>query len=371
MKTIEENTTKATYWEAPFKYLPHQSEEIVQNWYKARAYVLSMLKDQLDPSVSRPKRWHFIVNGDSALMLSVVRHLALYAHFIHSEENTTITIVSQKRAAEIEAELKKEEYLCNLPDYCPLTIYDKAKNPDSYLDLNLDIALEVVKKYSGDAYVITEEKVLSWIADQKQEDIFHIDTRKAIYASETYNLGARIDNILYEDINSAKRYSKALDAFKYNVLENKKIKLQLIDKDKWESDIFAVKCGLSNVFCADCFELREAEITYLARKEEKSEYETRLTHIGELAHCEHNRWMVEKLILGYKPLGKDEIFTYEHLFGKQRKAYLKNLKTKESSPMHLDICSNKDLRRIDPDNMKYDSFLMLAMPMILAAVTKA
>lgn len=371
MKTIEENTTKATYWEAPFKYLPHQSEEIVQNWYRARAYVLSLLKDQLDPSVSRPKRWHFIVNGDSALMLSVVRHLALYAHFILSEENTTISIVSKKKADEIETELKKEEYLCNLPDYCPLTIYGKAKNHNSYLDLNLDIELEVIKDYGGDKDVISEEKVLSWIADQKHDDVFLIDTRKAIYANETYNLGGRIDNLPYEDINSAKRYSKALDAFKYNVLENEETKLQLIDKDKWESDLFTVKCGLSNIFCADCFEIREAEITSLARKEKKNEDETRQKHIEELAHCEHNRWIVEKLILGYKPLGKDEIFTYEHLFGKQRQAYLKSLKIRKDAPMHIDLCSNNDLRRIDPDNMKYDSFLMLAIPKILKAVEKA
>ena len=221
MKTMKKHIT-----ECPFEFLPHQSEKIVQNWYKARAYVLHELNNLFNPSIPRPESLHFVVDGDSELTLSVVRHLALYSHFINFEEyddwgnlseknRTTITIVSKKKAEDIEKELKKEEYLCNLPDHCLFSIYGKTKNVDSYL--NLDIELEIVQNPDKEADIITEEKVLNWIGSQNPDDVFSIDTRKAIYANETYNLGARIDNIPYEDINSSKRYSKALQAFRHNV----------------------------------------------------------------------------------------------------------------------------------------------------------
>ena len=75
--------------ENPFIYLQHSSDTVVENWYRARKYVLNKLNNTLqlyrDPD-KFPKKWHFIVDGDSELMLSVVRHLALYAHFMDYED---------------------------------------------------------------------------------------------------------------------------------------------------------------------------------------------------------------------------------------------------------------------------------------------
>ena len=112
----------------------------------------------------------------------------------------------------------------------------------------------------------------------------------------------------------------------------------------------------------------------------------------KLAISEHTRWNVEKLILGFRPMNDKERNRYESLMGEQRKAYKKLLKTEPDKllekfhddysteifvdrtgcehidPSHCNLCSFKDLRRIDPDNRKYDSFLMLAIPKILEKV---
>lgn len=370
---------KNTHPEKPFEYLGVHCDATVQNWYKSRKYVLDLLNSTLDTIDVLPEHWHFVVDGDNDLMLSVVRHLALYAHFINYEENydtsgnltcknrTIITIVSKKKAEEIEAELQKPEYLGNLPTLCQMTVFGDKKNEDSYIDIAIEIVTEagsncVLQKIQP---IITEEKVLKYIESIHPDDIFSIDTRKALCGGKVYNLGDVIDNIPFEDINSANRYSNALSTFNNKVLRITHDE-KLIEEE-WKSNLSAAKSGISNVFCSDCFEIREKEIKKIEKKDKLNESDWS-KHITELSHCEHNRWVVEKLILGYQPLGRKERFEYEHLFGDSRKAYVKKLKSNIESPMHIDICSNRDLRRIDPDNMKYDSFLMLAIPLILSNI---
>lgn len=387
MKTEENIPTKATFLESPLGYIRHSSEDVVLNWYKARAFVLHLIQDELSKSKEMIPCWHFVMKNDSSLMLAVVRHLALYAHFITYEEcdklgnptrnnKTVITLCTQKKAEEIGTILKTEDNLYNLPKYCEMTIFGNTQNKNSFID----IALEVVEKEEQSSYAagklvaITEEEVIKWCDSQVPENITKIDTRKAVYANKIYKLGGIIDNLRYEDINNTKRYNKALDTYQYRVLnesllEGGKYK-QLIDKEKWESNYNEVRKGMSNIICADCFEIREKEVELIAKQEETEGKEEEIweQYIEALAHCEHNRWVAEKLILGYLQFEKKDRLKYESLFGQQRKKYRDLLKNREVSPMHINICSNRDLRRIDPDNMKYDSFLMLSIRYILKEI---
>ena len=86
-----------------------------------------------------------------------------------------------------------------------------------------------------------------------------------------------------------------------------------------------------------------------------------------LSKSEHARWVVEKLIMGFRPLNEEERLEDETLSTnkKRRKEYRDGLKKNAAKLAHIDLCSYSDLRRVDPDNMKYDSFLMLAIPKIL------
>ena len=124
---------------------------------------------------------------------------------------------------------------------------------------------------------------------------------------------------------------------------------------------------MSNIFCSDRFRSIAAGIKKDATS---ADVEKSLWEDKKLAVSEHTRWLVEKLILGFRPLNDIERSRYETLLGDQRKAYAKNLKGKAIAPAHTNICSFKDLRRIDPDNRKYDSFLMLAIPKILEEVNE-
>lgn len=112
-----------------------------------------------------------------------------------------------------------------------------------------------------------------------------------------------------------------------------------------------IRNKLSNVFCADCFDSRIRGIKGSVAD-----------NLEIIARCEHSRWVVEKLILGFAPFSKAEIYKDEEL-GNERKAFRKKQK---KAFWHIDLCSYHDLKRLSPEDMKYDFFLMLAITYILS-----
>ena len=136
--------TKEIKTETPFDYLTHKdgkafSRETINHWYIARAYVLDKLKN-IDFAPNDYGHLHVVVTDDSPLMLAVVRQVALSAHYVNYVEydvygklvctnRTIVTLVSQNE--NIVSELKKEEYLCNLLDYCKYSVNGMEGNKDS------------------------------------------------------------------------------------------------------------------------------------------------------------------------------------------------------------------------------------------------
>lgn len=379
----------------PFDYLRRKNggaylPEVYINWCKAREYVLDKLKDTFfTPDDSG--HLHVIVAGDSPLMLSVVRQLALSTHYTNYVEydvsgtlvckNRTIITIKSKNDHIVE-ELKKEEYLCNLLDYCKYSVYGEEHNVSSYIDVEFEIVKELPQTDVTNEIVVKEEEVDEFYKAQKSNG-FHINTLTAVLASGMYKLGDVIGNLPAEDFHCARRYYQALDKFQYSQMDKDK-DLPLIDEQCKDNPI-KVKESLSNLFCADCFEQRYKVMDKCyeeaLRKEEKDKGKKlkkwEREKLGEklceqydeaLSQSEHERWVVEKLIMGYRPLNDAERLTYENLFDDARKAYFKKLKNNASDPAHIDICSYRELRRVNPDDMKYDSFLMLAIPKILEKV---
>lgn len=247
-----------------------------------------------------------------------------------------------------------------------------------------------------------------------------IDIRNARRANMVYYIGADIDNLPPDDPNTVERYSRALHYFCYQQSKEDTF-------DKWNSffkkdgngeytttvkDQIELRNLLSNVFCADCFESRlRSVVTIDAIKAEfaksiffrskylfswqghrfKSKFDDfkNIKEINKdmfdwllqyeyckvlrivkanltvLAKCEHARWNVEKLILGFSPLSDKERMADEQKFGEARKQYRKKLKKDSKCPKHIDLCSYHDLQRLNPADMKFDCFLMLAMAWIL------
>lgn len=372
----------SNYQEQPFQYLSRKKggqfdPSVVENWYKAREYVLDKLKD-VAFGVNSDEHLQAVVLGDSPLMLSVARQVALSAHFLnYDEENidesrrkrTVITIESQD--ADILQKLQQEEYLCNLPNYCKRDIYGQVENSDSYIDIELQVVKEWTGCDSNCCVEMREEEVELFC---KTHAFGKIDTRKAVFVSRIYDLGTLVTNLPYEDIHNLKRYAQAVDAFQYRHLKDP---WQPLMEETGQLNLYKVKENLSNIFCSDCFETRAKEIEKtkeedLGKCKDKSKQKKISKenywekYISILSQSEHARWVVEKLIMGYRPLNVSERIAVERVIGSSKlKQYRDKLKHSAEDPAHIDICSYFDLRRISPDNMKYDSFLMLAIPYIL------
>lgn len=408
--------------EKPFEYLKKSGraydKETIQNWYIARAFVLDLLeKEEVAFEPDSTEHLHVVayIDDDRPLMLSVVRHVALYAHFPNFQEEdeqgvpsnrTVITIVSKN--TDIKDELENEEYLCNLPKYCRYSEPEKAtENPCSYIDIEIN----VVKTFAEEPDANNKVKLISIHAKDvedfldtvkdKDKDVFSIDTRRAVYASRLYKVGVMFQNIPSEDIHCAERYSLALDIFQYRVLSKKFEKM--VDDDWDGMKQTKIKEKISNILCSDCFLLRERSIMLLAKKDKKKDKQTKgaddkdmvkkksnpikrlFDYLSDrerkkarelweknneaLSRSEHVRWVVEKLILGYRPLDEkerihDELLHVRFKNKEKRKKYRDSLKQNETKPAHIDLCSYRNLRRTNPDDMKYDSFLILAIPFI-------
>lgn len=89
------------------------------------------------------------------------------------------------------------------------------------------------------------------------------------------------------------------------------------------------------------------------------DFEDRTVIMSELGKMEHNRWIVEQLLLRFRPLMKDE----------QDKAKITNLysSTKQKGIYkkgcaHLDICSNDKLNEIDYNMAELDQALVKVLP---------
>ena len=372
-------------YEMPFEYLTRKENglkfegDIVKNWYLARRFVLDKFREEkvgFEPKSC--EHLHVIVNGDSPIMLSVVRQVALTAHFINYQEgsktgspcNTTvITLVSKN--PHIITELEKEEYLCNLPKYCKIINHGKEiENEGYFIDIELHIVDNSPDRSEGEKLMcFSEQDVDEFCKGKSEQELYCIDTSKSVYASRIYNLGVAFDNIPAEDIHCTERYTLALDVFQHEKLKND---AENMITEKWGNlSLSKIKESISNIFCSDSFTIREECVI----KAYGIKNYTRTCNLWgkynePLSISEHARWVVEKLIMGYRALNAEERYHDENLSVQcknkdKKKKYRDSLKRTDKDPAHIDLCSYRDLRRINPEDLKYDSFLMLAIPAIL------
>ena len=469
------------------------SEETINNWNKARKYVLNVLpeKEKHSPfngigfSPSLSEHLHVIIIGISDLMLCIARQIALIAHYPNFNEDegsnrTVITILynssdlEEGKSKSIIDHISKEEYMCNLTLLCKYTIkkWDgkkeiviKTENKDSFIDVELEL-VEVsaydYKEYmnwrrftskdnndNAHTIVVAEDEVENMVHTDNPDyyETMPIALHNAMRANMVYYVGADIDNLPPDDPNTAERYSRALHYFCYQQSsgDTQKKWNGFFKKDDNGTPTQCVRNQielrnlLSNIFCTDCFESRLRSVVTIdaindefdksifsrskrlfswrkhrcvekfyelveqdenndaddakwkeelkKRKKEKGlkgikevnrkmfywflQYEYRkVLHIVKanltaLAKCEHARWNVEKLILGFSPLTDEERTIDELKFGKAREQYRKGLKKDSKCPKHIDLCSYHDLQRRNPADMKYDCFLMMAIAWIL------
>lgn len=398
---MKEQKDSNTVEKGLFQYLTRKDksrfdDRTITNWYIARKYVLDKLVAvTIGPESS--EHLNAVVYDDTRddMMLCVLRQVCLSAHYPNFIEviedeggatvykcknRTVVTFVTDRK--EVEKELAKEEYLCKLMEYCEYSLFGgETKNKESFLDIKLRIVSDYTESKVKDEIEI-EMKRDELLDYESGPDNEVIDTLNAVYADRMYQLGDEIGNLSAEDIHNAHRYQQALAKFQYVKMEEEwrpmKEQWELTaDDESWSENLSNVKEGLSNIFCADCFRSRKRGIEQLWDKENekkkkgegdktlKKEMDVWEKYNEALSRSEHARWMVEKFIMGYRRLKDKERLKYESLLGRERDDYVKRLKRNASDPAHIDLCSYHELRRIDPDDLKYDSFLVLCIPEIL------
>lgn len=341
------------------------------NWYKARHFVQNVMPplegEGIAPRASG--NVHVVIeDADNPLMQAVARQICLMAHYPNfnedtGENRTLITLCSENSLGTYER-MRKEKVLGNLLDFCCCYIAPDIKTTDR---IPLDIELEFL---DSNPYSEDEAKFIT-LADVDNGTVgldtanAKIDVTMGMLVNMVYNTGAEIDNLPATDNANIGRYSTALNVFCY------KLKKDMIC-NKW-CECGDVRNKLSSVFCADCFEARIRGLLD-TKKKTLSEYILhdlgkvmkeicKEENINALARCEHSRWNVEKLIMGFSPLQECDWFELENCFGKERNDKIKTLKKKYCK--HIDLCSYRNLKRVNPVDIKYDYFLMLAMPQIM------
>ncbi len=366
------------YSEDLLRYLGINETERI-NWYKARHYVQKFLMPMYGTAISpnSSERLHVVFEDVSPLMMAVVRQICLIAHYPNFDEETgrnrTSITICTKNPDTAYNDIRSCDYLGNLLEYCKCTVNGKSVDNSSFI-LPLDIKFEFVNNASystENTIVIKSEDVEKGIEGYEQK----FDVTMGMLVNMVYNTGAEIDNLSASDNDNIERYTIALNVFCY------KLKQDLIMK-KWNGCVKLNKDGtynetdiknkLSSVFCADCFEPRIKGL-FGTNNKPVAEYIlqdfntvmkkiSNVNTITALAKCEHARWNVEKLIMGFKPLCMTDWYDLESCFGTERKNKIKTLK---KQGRHIDLCSYRNLQRINPADMKYDYFLMLAMPQIM------
>lgn len=295
-------------------------------------------------------------------------------------------------------------------------ISENVKNPNSFVGVELELLgfdndnLSYKANEKGGMEVVhVDSEVIEKVKNRKCDCKLNVTHARRV--NMVYQVGADIDNLPPDDPNISDRYARALLYFCYQQSKNKTLEkwneiAEYTKEDDKKGSSYQIKLRnkLSNVFCADCFVTRlKSLFDHNARKDiqkviikaycsendvkknENFDYKTvRITtkmlnymiknhekdllmlvgnNLKAMARCEHARWNVEKLILGFSPFSPQEHYEYNCRFGFSRSSYRNGLKKNKGH--HINLCSYEDLYRIDPDNMKYDSFLMLAMVRIL------
>lgn len=368
-------------------------DEVIANWYIARNYVLRHFNEWIGEGIGPDSRRTFdvVVDGFSPLMYSVVRQISLMAHFPNFDENdagtcSTITIIYPKTYTldQLKREvdlLSREEYLCNLIKYSDYTLISGGESVEHNGLPFVDIRFALM---AGDCdNSLTEGKLMVVEKDISDDEICFCnrnfdekDLKAGMLVNMAYSIGVEINNLPPTENNTASRYNIALDCIN-SKRRNDMVKawskpFAKVADGVSEINQIDLKNALSCIYCADTFESRvrgllgtsEPFSEKLLIANSNSIKAAIASNLKKLSQSEHARWIAEKLILGFRPMSEEEAYTDETNIGK-RNSYRKQLKNRLADPSHIDIISFADLKRINPEDQKYDCFIILAMPIVL------
>lgn len=362
----------------------------------ARHIVLSEIKAPDDGGIwcDSTKHVRIVIVGSDSLSLNIARQLALVCHYPNFDEDkgsnrTVITIVSPNSNGRDDVETIKDrlesmtgfllsECIWRCASYGAKSDECNGSKVKSFLDLEfefvgldgIDVNTFITDKLDTDANEVVSiidnsqmlsEQTVSWI-----ENHFHqyygidenvlrssvTDCRIAVSRAQVVNMlyeaSCHLEDVYASDLYKVAAYKTALESF---CLHTSAVKRQ----SSW-SKIKDVSLKISSLCCADfidtkirCAKAGGCDMRHLNG-----------TELERFARSEHTRWNVEKLISGFRPYTPQERYVDERLYTDPAKMKAARKRMKTEFHAHIDICSCKELIRVDFESYKYDCFLTLA-----------
>lgn len=348
---------------------------------------------------------HAVIIGTDIVALHLARQLALICHYPNfndelEKNRTKITIISpnissrddidnvQRCLEEITGNLLSEcVWQCKLITSGKEEIWSCSKEK-SFIDIEFEfVGLNKVgiDTYFRDYFKSSDEDIVSVLdndntmSPQMQSYMVEhyyqyqsidmavirekindckIDVRRAKVLNMVYCTGSHLKNLILSDVYEIFAYKTFIDIFCRYTKSNK--------VEAYWDNIVDKTVRLSNVLCADTLESKLRSISMCKRLSKTKMLDSK--SLEQMARSEHARWCVEKLILGYRTYTSQERYNDELLFVDKNVMNEERNRLKEIEHAHIDICSCRNMLRNNPENLKYDCFLVLAVEEIISRV---
>lgn len=375
----------------PFNYYRMWAEKVFVSNLLSKATSYLPLEGE-DGITSTSKEYvHLIIIGMSRMGIAMgieAAHIAHYPNYPTNKVRTKITFIDEN------AKEEKEYFIGRFPQLFELSHWQykevetteqgrnkiktirEDKTPDveylggDFIDIewefiNGNVANSAIQTYLKQAVLLTRKTTIAVCTPESSRNLsIALNLEKEIYENVlqilVYN---RYNNAMIEALeNSNKKtntiyspYKNKLKAFGMaencyshknfkdseflapKILEIYKSTQEEDEKRRIAEQVSPIAWYWSNIY--------QANHLWTKLRCNRNEDKTKDT-IDIYAQVEHNRWNVERLLMQYRPLNKEE---QEQVKGNKIKK-----QDKKREKAHLDICSNEKLREIDAEVIKYD-----------------
>lgn len=126
-------------------------------------------------------------------------------------------------------------------------------------------------------------------------------------------------------------------------------------QEKWNE--CSVSDKWSSIHCANMIHTKLRSIGCTVHDDMETLRSAVNSNMDALARTEHNRWVTEHLLAGWRPFDKEEWESYLAFPADEREGHNKNKDRKS----HANICSNDILQQVEPESPRKDRQVTLAL----------
>lgn len=311
--------------------------------------IITVKNDDKEETIEKPclldVEWEFIQgNAASKPVQNYIKELVVNNNGEETDKTVTIAICFNDSQQSLASAM-----------YLPKTVYDNCNQVLVYQRSIFDVAKDVA---TGDS---------DW---RRYQHLFPFGMSEASYTENPFDSHlAALDYYMYEN---EKRFEQVINYFdetkeyadEQNKHEFEASILKSVD-DAWENAGIVRKTASIDSVDSIPFKLRSMGIAYcrdldkIEEKISKKEYQEIKDGIVE---AEHNRWMMQRLISGYRSFTKDEQYDIEK-DSLHRRRLIDEKKDGERASYY--ICSFERMRKIAEEMISDDKAVIESIPLLL------